>query len=68
MLRSAQKRLQLLPKGSMSAVPLWFALPRQQKTQSKHVSIALLVRRAMTDKGKTKTDGHSGVGSKSGSV
>lgn len=41
----------------MSAWPRWFALPRQQKTQSKHRLIALLVRRVMTDGGKTRGDG-----------
>lgn len=64
MLRSPQKRLQLLAKGSASALPLSFALPRQQRTQSKHGLIALLARKAMTDKLETRTD----VGSKSGSV
>lgn len=62
------EKVQLVPRGSMLALPLWLALPRQQKTQSKHRLIAPLVRRVMTDKGQTRANGHFGVGPKSVSV
>lgn len=51
-LQSLRKMYPVLPTRSMSALPLWFASPWQPKIQSKHQPIALLVTRAMTDKGK----------------
>lgn len=47
-----------------ATLSLWFALPKQHKAQNKHRLIALLVRRATIDKGKTRANGQSGDGTK----